>query len=143
MKTLIILTLCLLFSTSTFCQDSTFKLLVYGKWTLAKHTATKNGTTYSERILNRVSVYEFFKDGTYKLLDRYKTDQYQTKGKWKVIEGGKKVHLYNNVDIPDKPDIEIADHDLNVTKISGEYFLSYSSGDTPNPPETDYYKKKN
>ena len=115
--------------------------MVSGKWKLSKHTITKKGIIHVTVDNNRTTTYEFMKNGTYRLVDKTGKIQVLTKGKWKVTQSGTKVHLYTNEDVPNDPKVEIADHDLNIILLKGQYYLTYSWGDSQYAPETDYYKK--
>ncbi|HXD77522.1 MAG TPA: hypothetical protein VN616_06920 [Puia sp.] len=118
---------------------------VSGQWVLSKHTITLNGKLVNKMDAKRISMYVFLVNGTYRLTEEEKNSSktYITKGKWKVIANGKKIHLYNNIDAPHERGVEIADNDLIVEYLGGEYYLTYTYGDTIFPPNTDYWKRAN
>ncbi|MBL7922054.1 MAG: lipocalin family protein [Bacteroidia bacterium] len=126
--------------THAFSQPS---IAIQGKWKLTKHTITKKGKTLAHSDSSRVTTFDFLSNGNYSQTDSYTNpiSTYVTKGKWKINEKHNKVHLYENTDSPDDPQIIIGDFDLKIIKLNGEYFLTYSYLDTEFPPDTDYYKK--
>ncbi len=130
-------------SSATFSQQINIdSSIITGNWSLSKHTITKKGLTVEEPDKNRSSTYDFYKTGKYRLIDQEGNSQFITMGKWKVIDEGKKVHLFNNTDIPDDPQILIGDHDLNIVFVKGVMHLTHSFGDSLFSPETYYYTKK-
>jgi hypothetical protein len=118
---------------------------VSGQWVLNKHTITLNGKPVNKMDAKRISIYVFSVNGTYRLTEKEMNSSktYITKGKWKVIANGKKIHLYNNIDAPHERGVEIADNDLIVEYLGGQYYLTYTYGDTIFPPNTDYWKRAN
>lgn len=87
------------------------------------------------------SYFQFFSNGTYQEIEKDKTSQFITKGKWRIFQENK-LHLFNNVDVPDDPQVEIGDHDMEIKLISDQLYILYTYGDVKFGPETDYYKKK-
>ncbi len=114
-----------------------------GKWVFNKYTETIKGKTVERMQVDRSETYVFSANGTYKTTSKSGQEVFGAKGKWKVTDGGLKVRLYNNVDVPDDPNVEISDHDLIVQFLNGKFYLTYTSGDVLNGPRTDYYKKSN
>ena len=116
---------------------------VAGRWVLSKHLITVKGKPANKMDPKRISIYLFANDGTYRLSEKESGDAktYVTKGKWKITANGKKIHLYGNVDVPHESGAEIGDSDLTVEYLDGDYYLTYTYGDTLFPPNTDYWKK--
>ena len=112
-----------------------------GKWIFNKYTETINSKPVERMQVDRTDTYIFSANGTYQNSSKSGKEVFVSKGKWKVTDGGLKVRLYNNVDVPDDPNTEIADHDLIVQYLNGKFYLTYTSGDVLNGPRTDYYKK--
>lgn len=114
---------------------------ITGKWTFTKYTETIKGNVVERAQVDRIDVYIFLANGTYQSSSRTGKAIYRSKGKWKVSGKGSKVRLYSNSDVPDLPDVEIADHDLEIKFQKGTFYLTYTSGDVLNGPRTDYFKK--
>ena len=113
---------------------------IVGKWTLTRHTITIKGKAI-DKTPDKISTYIFLLNGTYKLTDKVDNEIVESKGKWKLINKGGMVRLYNNVDIPDDPKVEIADHDLGIQFRNGKYYLIWSEWDVVDAPHKDYYEK--
>jgi hypothetical protein len=107
-----------------------------GRWTFYKLTVTKGELEVDSVTTEINSVFIFSEDGTYTETkvtpDKSKKTQ---SGKWKLIEGGKMVRLYNE----GGPG---SDLDLEITKFKGTRYLTYSWHDSPFAPETVFYKKE-
>lgn len=112
-----------------------------GKWTLVKYTETINGKEVERTQVDRIDAYIFLVDGTYQSSSKTGKEIYRSKGKWKISDKESKVKLYNNSDVPNMPDVEIADHALQIKFQNGTFYLTYTSGDVSNGPRTDYFKK--
>lgn len=114
---------------------------ITGKWTFVKYTETVNGNVVERTQVDRIDVYIFLADGTYQSSSKTGKEIYRSKGKWKISDNGSKVRLYNNSDVPNMPDVEIGDHDLQIKFQKGKFYLTYTFGDVSNGPRTDYFKK--
>lgn len=111
-----------------------------GTWTLTKHTITIKGKSV-DKTFDKTSTYIFLPNGTYSLTDKVGNQIVESKGKWKIINKGGVVRLYNNVDIPNDPKVDIADHDLGIQFRNGQYYLIWSEWDVLDAPHKDYYEK--
>jgi hypothetical protein len=137
----------ILFLLSSFCLSASGQNIkpsdVPGKWVLTRHLITVNGKRVNKMDPKRVSSYSFSNDGTYRLSEGELGNNkiYITKGKWKVTANGKKIQLYNNVDVPHESGVQTGDMDLLIEYLDGEYYLTYTYGDTTFPPNTDCWKK--
>src|SRR5688500_8331996 len=81
-----------------------------GKWVFNKYTETIKGNPVERMQVDRTESYFFSANGTYQTTSKSGKEVFGSKGKWKVWDGGLKVRLYNNVDVPDDPNVEISDH---------------------------------
>jgi hypothetical protein len=122
------------------CSGQTADKDIVGEWTFAKLTVTKKGKTLDSLTSEIKSTFLFSADGTYTETninpDKSKTTD---TGKWKLIEGGKKVHLFNIKTTA--PNSIISDHDWKIVKDKTTLFLTYTYGDSIFAPETMFYKK--
>jgi hypothetical protein len=139
-----LLSMVLMFSGIAFSQTPILdSSMIAGNWILAKRTITKKGVNITDKLdKNIFDKYEFFKNGTYRKTYKDSKSKYISRGRWKVIEEGTKIHLFDNVDEPNDPKIEIADHDLPVVWLSGQSYLTYTCQDCLFAPSTDFYRKK-
>ena len=116
--------------------------IIPGNWALTKHTITKKGMAVDRIDRNRISTYTFFRNGTYQLTDKYLKSQYKETGKWKIIESGKKLHLFDINKVPNYSKVFIANHNMNIIMLKKVYYLTFSWTNSQVAPETDYFKKK-
>ena len=140
-----IFTILFLFATNTYGQiiDSTSSKVV-GKWLLVKHTLPEKGKEKNFLTANDIYTQEFNADGTYqaKWFDK-KLGATVNEGKWKLIDNGRKIHLYNISDVPDDPIILISDHDLSIIKLTTTEFVTEEYLFTEAPIGRSYYEKQN
>ena len=128
---------------NSYAQDSSeVKTMIIGKWTMSKFTLDHNGIAENMWTTEFKNTYTFNSNGTW--TSTYWRKGYGTNvsaGKWTVIEGGTKIHLYNNKFLPphDK-DGTLANHNLNVLKLSDREFITNECmfGEVPG---TSYYRK--
>jgi len=143
MKLIFFLVAVFFFSSSHAQVSNVHPSDISGKWKLSRYTITKNGVVVDDSLRGRSSSFlEFFSNGTYRSIERNNNSQFTTKGKWKIMGGAKKLHLSNNVDVPDDPKVEIADHDMDIVLINGTLYITYTCRDCSFSPATDYYKKQ-
>ncbi|MES2133667.1 MAG: hypothetical protein V4506_15060 [Bacteroidota bacterium] len=141
----IIISIALLFLTTNFFGQptDTVSTKIIGKWLLVRHTLVEKGVSTNKLTSNQTYTYQFNKDGTYNIT--YKDKKYGanvTAGKWKKIENGKKISLYENTDVPDDPMVLIGDHDLKIIKLSSTDFVTEEYLFSEDPIGTSYYKKQ-
>ena len=96
-----------------------------GKWLLVKHLYTEKGKTEDLLTSNEVYTYDFAKDGNYAITMVNKKNATTTvyKGKWKVLNGIKKLRLYDNT-LPSDPKQLVNDNILPIIRVSTTEFVT-------------------
>jgi hypothetical protein len=122
----------------------TFSVKLVGKWMLIKHTIPdKGGKSINRLAPDETTTYEFSKDGTYKVTYKDKTGMAVNKGKWKVTDKGKKIHLYNNKAVsPDSKVIIPESDDKTIIKLTAMELVLQEYRFDEQPIGTSYYTKQ-
>ena len=114
-----------------------------GKWLLVKHTLTEKGKTDDLLTSNEVYTYDFAANGTYEVSYTNKKNESTTvyKGKWKILNAGKKLRLYDNT-LPSDPGRLVADKNLPIIKLTSDEFVTKELLFGMDLLGTSYYKKQ-
>ena len=115
-----------------------------GKWMLVKYTMPDtNGKPINRLALGETTIYEFSKDGTYKVTYKDKTAMAVNKGKWKIIDKEKKIHLYNNIVVsPDNKVIIPEFDDKPIIKLTATELVIQENRFDEILIGTSYYEKQ-
>jgi len=125
-----------------FAQPGNVQSKLAGKWLLVKHTLTENKKTEDLLTSNETYTYHFKADGTYEVSYTSKKTESTTvyKGKWQVVNNGKKLKLYQNHLAGDDATL-VGDKLLPVVRISVTEFVTKELLFGMDLLGTSYYKK--
>jgi len=123
------------------CSGQNAEKDIVGQWAFSKLRYTKNSKSFDSLALAVKPAFTFSSDGTFIETNITNNSKLTNSGKWKLIDGGKKVHLYNiKTDVPNSI---ISDHDWIIIENKKNRYLTYTYGDSVLAPETLFYKKVN
>ncbi len=122
--------------------DTALSKLV-GKWLLVKHLITDGGKTTNEITANENYSYNFSANGTYTVTYINKKNESSTTytGRWKLINAGKTLSLYNN-SLPSDAKQLVADRKLPVVKLTATSFVTKELLFAMDMKGTSYYTKQ-
>ena len=114
-----------------------------GKWLLTKHLLTEKGKASDLLSSNEIYSFDFMVDNTYSVSYTNKKNESTTvyKGKWKIVNGGKKLKLYDNI-LPAEPGRLVADRLLPIISLSKTEFVTKELLFGMDLVGTSYYKKQ-
>lgn len=138
-----IITLLFLLPAIIFAQTSAIKTKFVGSWLLVKHLYTENKKTEDLLTDNEKYVYTFKSDNTYEVSYTSKKTASTTVyyGKWQLLNGGKKIKLYDSHIVPDAT-VLVSDKLFPVIKISSKEFVTKELLFGMDLLGTSYYKKQ-
>ena|ERR1700730_9747560 len=122
----------------------TLKSNLAGRWLLVKHTIPDKGKPVNELPADQVYSFEFRNNGTYSVIydDRKNNAVTTLRGKWKIVNKGKTLKLYDNKSVPDDPLHMIADRSLPIFSLTSTQFVIKELLFGMDIPGTSYYKRQ-
>jgi hypothetical protein len=140
-RLILLLILTIPFISQAQSSNGNVQTQIIGNWIMSKHMLEQNGVSKDMWTSEFKATYSFKHDGTW--MSTYWRKGYGTVitvGKWKVVDNGKKIQLYGNRFLPphDK-DGKVADHKLDVLKLSNSEFVTNEYMFAEDPVGTSYY----
>ena len=134
----------LLLAIISFGQNTAaIKAKFVGKWLLVKHLYTENKKTEELLTSNEIYTYNFEAGGNYQVSYTNKKNESTTVyyGKWQIVNGGKKIKLFDNHIEPD-PKVLVGDKLLTIIRITATQFVTKELLFGMDLLGTSYYKKQ-
>ena len=134
------LLLIIIFFRTINCFGQATEKDIVGHWSFSKLTVTKQGKTVDSLTVKIKSTYVFSKNGTYIKTGAVPSDTTMIdSGRWKLIEGGKKIQFFDNK--TDIPGCIVPDYACKIFKNKNIRYMTLTLTDGHFAPNTIYYKK--
>ena len=143
--TTVIIILLVVLPVTNFAQSAgNAKTNLAGKWLLVKHTLTEKGKVDDLLTPNEIYTFDFAPGGSYAVSYTNKKNESTTvyRGKWKFVNNGKQLNLYDNNTVPVDPKTLVGNKQLPVIRLTSKEFVTKELLFGMDLLGTSYYKKQ-